>query len=613
MFADAAEIIFEVAWTSSPLDTAPTWVDESAYVRVEPSIRTRRGRQSELEEFSYGVLSVELNNRTRRFDPTYSAGALYGNLLPRKQCRLRLKWAGTTYDVFKGWLTGIPQNYGEGGMDATVTLEAVDALALLGEMGLTLDTYTTAADGIPFSYRMWRVLSGTTWVEDDGTADYVMSSGTAGFGGASPVSPSGVASLSLNSGYTWTSTVPSSTSTDAAWGFWLRTSLTPASATPVIRFDLNGGSDILAVAINTDGTLSWTKDGVSATTTFAVNDGISRYFTCVCAGSTAPRGRLYVNGVSVATAAFTANGGIQAPNKIGNATLATAGEVLVQDFVVISDGDVFTDAEMASLYQGAIGQIVEPTTTRAARYLDNVAWPATWRDLAPTTGLGGSRGECADVQQSGYAHNALKVAAATEQGRYFATKDGDVAFYGRYYAFEVTRGSTVQATFSDDGAGISYLSTGIDWSDREVNNDVTVTWSSDPAKRSTDSTSIDDYTRQSKTINTVLSTAAAATDMAAGLVGWRKDLRARTRGIVVDCRANSASWATLLGLEIGDRIQHEITPMGIGSQDVQTLTLEAIEWDISGDRYLLTLYGSPIPTDVFVLDVSELDTGRLGF
>lgn len=605
VLSNLPEIIFEVAWTSTPFETAPVWVDESAYVRVNPQVSIRRGRQSELDEFSYGTLVIELANRDRRFDPTYSAGPLFGNLLPRKQCRFRLRWDSTTYDVFHGWITNLPQNYARGGTDATITIEAVDSLAMLGEMGLTLDPLKDQLNALPTDTLSYVKIRDDVWVDhnDVERATLTAWSSVPTYGPA--LAPGGKEkSVSIGGIGLWGAPLVGYDQVGGAVSFWLQWD-GPISD----RFLSPQSPGFNQLFANTDATSnSVTLNGTS--TDFPVaGAGPHHYVITDADGGT--NCDVYIDGRLFTRIAYNIIGRYWGgPNWIGTNGDGSASTIYIQE--ICSFTTALTAAQVAALYNASRNRIIEPTTTRAARILDNVGWPAAWRDLAPTTGLGAARGECADVQQSGFAHNALTVCAATEQGRYFAKKNGYVAFYGRYYAFEVTRGKTVQATFSDDGAGISYEMTGMDWSDREVNNDVTVNWS-DGEKRSTDSASITALSRQSKTITTVLSTSTQAADMAAGLVQWRKDMTPRTRGIVVSGATQTAQWPTILGLEIGDRIRHEITPMAVGSQDGRDLTLEAIEWSIGGDVMHVTFYGSPIPADVFVLDSSLLDTGRLGF
>jgi hypothetical protein len=56
-----------------------------------------RGRKSELEGSPPGTLAVDLDNRTRKYDPRYASGTYYPNLTPGKKVRVT-----ATYDQFAG-------------------------------------------------------------------------------------------------------------------------------------------------------------------------------------------------------------------------------------------------------------------------------------------------------------------------------------------------------------------------------------------------------------------------------------------------------------------------------------------------------------------------------
>jgi hypothetical protein len=80
--------IVEIAFNDTPYVNNPTWTDVTTYVR---SIDTSRGRTDDFADFDTGTASVVLDNRSRLFDPFYTAGTYYGKLLPRRQIRIRAK------------------------------------------------------------------------------------------------------------------------------------------------------------------------------------------------------------------------------------------------------------------------------------------------------------------------------------------------------------------------------------------------------------------------------------------------------------------------------------------------------------------------------------------
>ena len=57
-------------------------VDVTQYVR---EFSVQRGRSTTLQKFTAGQANVTLDNRSRIFDPTFTTGTYYGQILPRKQ------------------------------------------------------------------------------------------------------------------------------------------------------------------------------------------------------------------------------------------------------------------------------------------------------------------------------------------------------------------------------------------------------------------------------------------------------------------------------------------------------------------------------------------------
>ena len=156
-----------LALTTNPTAT-PDWADVTAYVEA---FGLQRGRQSELDTPQAGTCSIVLNNRDRRFDPTYTAGPYYGTLLPMRRVWLRAGYGGAAYDLFHGYVQRWPQTW-EGYEDARVTLQATDALGVLGHFELN------GAFGVQQSGERINVVldaagwqTGTGWVLDESLLD----------------------------------------------------------------------------------------------------------------------------------------------------------------------------------------------------------------------------------------------------------------------------------------------------------------------------------------------------------------------------------------------------------------------------------------------------------
>lgn len=146
----APQLVVEVAWVSNPLDAnAPSgfildisqfdvgqlgattlWTDLGVTDDLV-SIKTRIGRDNREDQISPGAFSVELDNHEGQYDSLNPAGPFYvGNQIhPMRQIRIRAVWNEVSYDIIRGTIQNFSYNYGT---DPTVTLECVDALAILG-------------------------------------------------------------------------------------------------------------------------------------------------------------------------------------------------------------------------------------------------------------------------------------------------------------------------------------------------------------------------------------------------------------------------------------------------------------------------------------------------
>lgn len=83
----------QVAFDTDPLDT-PTWttIHEDATTERVLDAQVKTGRGFELDAFQPGQMTLGLDNSDRAFDPLNAAGPHYGDLLPRKRCRLQADW-----------------------------------------------------------------------------------------------------------------------------------------------------------------------------------------------------------------------------------------------------------------------------------------------------------------------------------------------------------------------------------------------------------------------------------------------------------------------------------------------------------------------------------------
>jgi hypothetical protein len=122
----------ELSLATDPFD-APSWTDETAFVR---SFTMTRGRQQALDVFQPGTATVEVDNSDRRFDPNYSAGPHFGDLLPGRRGRIRATY-GNTHLALPGVSTAYASTPDSSAYNVT-------DLDVRGDVALT--DYTAAAE-----------------------------------------------------------------------------------------------------------------------------------------------------------------------------------------------------------------------------------------------------------------------------------------------------------------------------------------------------------------------------------------------------------------------------------------------------------------------------------
>lgn len=592
----------EVSFVSSPLTASPTWVDVTQYVRHSPGIRISRGRPSESSTFSAGQLTLTLDNRDRRFDPLHASSPYAGNLTPRKQIRVRATHSATTYDLFRGFVTGWPTQYPQVGRDAVTQLVAYDGLAFLNEITMPDQVYRYSNTTVGSLFRYFRQADSTgAWIDAKNGDALTLSSGS--FAEASSPLAVGLTEstpVAFGGSTGYTSTRSSVATSGNAWSisFWMQTSTKGPSATNWMSLLWDGfaGSNYnVRLGIDSFGILKFSGFDFIALarptveSTIPVADGYPHHVVLSCsAGGTVT---MYVDGVN-RSAGQTSNTTSLRVLRVGGVVPDTA--VSDTAFVgTLSDIAYFQKAISAAeaVAMQAIGRNVfgQSAQSRVSTVLDAVDWPASWRSLISTT-----TGYCEGYDSTGsVALNQLQLAAATEQGRMFCQSNGNVTIHGRFWATSDTRGNTVQATFADDGTGIGFQSfAGFDPGDRDVVNDATVS-SVSVAQRSQDATSITAVGQRSTSVTTV-ATASGAKAVADGIVYLRKTARSRALPLEVSL-TDTATFATLLGLEIGDRYRVKLTPLAVGSQISQDLLIESIDWDIDQADWRISIGGTPVP------------------
>lgn len=121
------------------------------------AVSVRRGRSRVLDKFTAGNANVTLDNRSRDYDPTYSASPYYGSIVPRKQ--VILSHLGQT--IFTGEVADWNFGYSVSG-DSTAETSCVDGFATLANQNRTGGTSVSQVT----SARVDAVLDELGWPTD---------------------------------------------------------------------------------------------------------------------------------------------------------------------------------------------------------------------------------------------------------------------------------------------------------------------------------------------------------------------------------------------------------------------------------------------------------------
>jgi len=106
------------------------------------AVNVSRGKNRQLDRYNAGRATVALNNEDRLFDPLNTDSVLFGNIIPRRQIRIR----SGGYDQFLGLVEDWNFDYDVSGR-STAQITAADGFSLLAQQTLTAGTATAQTTG----------------------------------------------------------------------------------------------------------------------------------------------------------------------------------------------------------------------------------------------------------------------------------------------------------------------------------------------------------------------------------------------------------------------------------------------------------------------------------
>lgn len=143
-FAQACLIDSGIFGTNIFADSAAVIVDVSDQINL---IQTNRGRNAVADQFTVGTCSLRIIDQNGDFNSQNPLSPYAGLLTPMKKLSITATYAGVTYPLFAGFITGYQTTQPKEATDVTLTtITAVDALRLAQNAQISTVTGATAGD-----------------------------------------------------------------------------------------------------------------------------------------------------------------------------------------------------------------------------------------------------------------------------------------------------------------------------------------------------------------------------------------------------------------------------------------------------------------------------------
>jgi len=588
---DNIDVTVEAAFGDNPLDTSPTWTDISAYVR---DVSISRGRQSEFAKYAPGTATIRLDNRDRRFDPEYTSGPYYGDLVPMVPVRVTSNYnGGTDYTLYYGFITGWPTVYNQANTDAVSIVKAIDANRLLGNTVIDVDDYRDAvvAENPLVYYPMQEQDTETVpFVQPSGASlTYTWDNSNASSNIRYPVNSSnslrGLFQVDAVSSYNWRTVM-----------FWCDVSDNvifngdQQTDNVDLRLVVTAGDTATSVALDYDTGF----DPRRVTDTALLDLSTGWHFVVFTFDTTAHTYELIIDNVSRMSGSVPTGTNVSMVDQFRFSDIRTRTISHVATFAGAA-----SSLDIAGLWTlGSQGYSGELSSTRLTRTLDDVSWPAAWRDIE--TGVQ-TVGEYRPARTVARDYNEQIPVA--EQGDLFISRDGEVAFVNR----TTTDNANIVALFDDDGTDYPFATIEVDANTVDaIRNSISVIYATDTVTVE-DSASVTAYGRAQDILDArLIDDSDTAETIGNVVLAKTKDPRTRVRSLEVNVRTDPTMVPTIAQLELADDVVVAFTPTGVGDELWRAVRVQGVSHRITSSSWVTQLYLAPGPIStngpLFVLD-----------
>lgn len=625
-------LIVEIGFSNNALDEPVTWVDVTQYV---VNAQVTRGRQHELNRFEAGTANVTLTNRDGRFSPFNASGAYSPNILPFKPIRIRAKWNGQVYPVFRGFIESWPIKW-EDAANSDVTIQCVDATKVLNlkkatNLNATYPSLVTTLS--PYLYYRFGDAPGSSQALDasgNNRPGTVLSFGpskptgglawTYGASGAVVGDTDPAIELGANDALVYRDNI----SVDASNFTFECFIKARQNGTTIFYLEDVTSTRSLALLVGTDGKLFFTASDtvpnqINLQGAKSINDG--NWHHVVVTVQTANLGGIYVDGVldisgSASPGAVSLTGMVRLAiggTNSGPGARSPASDAQIDEAALYP---VVVSQAMLNHYVNAnFPRNAEASGIRIAAYLSALSWPSTLQyiDTGQST-VQAAGTEC--VTQAGLAN--IQAAADTEGGALFIGCDGSVLFYDRNHTSKPPF-NTPSVVLGDSGVlgteePYELSTVDIEFDDLDLYNQVVVTPNGLAPQITNDSASQTLYGIRSLSLSGTQYSTADALGQAQFNLGIYKNPLQRVRAVSFTPYSDpDILYKAALGFELLTRVKLVRRPLdGASSTFSQEALIEGVAHDIAPDRWRTTWRLSPTAAlGKFVLDQSTLSGADL--
>ncbi len=635
--ADGVVVTVEIGFsTTAGSGTVPlnstlasiTWTDVSQYVR---DVSTKRGRSSELDDFTTGNCQVVLDNRTRIFDPEYSAGTYFGKLTPGRPIRIKATPpGGVEAGVFFGFIDQWDQQYNFSN-DAIANVTASDAFKIMNS--ITLPSFwewaiqNTSIANYPFILRIWHRLDDATGVSSpqnyqplETTYNWVSTGGVP----ATATRVDGLIANDSNGAATFDGTkylraFESTTGLTPAIigavtaGCWIQTTSTATARMGVISSDTLETSNFGFGVVVSGGvaTITAWADNYIVNVPTVVNDGqphlvvvkanwfdsgvwIDGVFTSIYTGTPYTA----VDSLSEYSVGGPSTFSTTTAHNFTSAFVGTIDEHF--QFEYPSTDVALSNADVTMLYGAGKGTYLNGQTTsaRIASLLQMAYWMTDGTNLT----TGGSVVQPIDTQGQTLL-SALKECETAEQGRLFIDGNGKVAFISRNATATTAIYKNSQRTFGDSTGELPYTQLEFTFNDQLVKNRVIIERANGLTFTANDTTSQGQYFIRTDSISSLINNSDQdVADIANYRIAVYKQPALRIESMTINPRSDVSLYSGCIGDEIGTRITVNRRPQNVGSVISKQLIIEGVSHKIGSQTWETTYNLSPAPLPFLILD-----------